>query len=127
MIALDTSARSETLSLLAGQIVRRRDLEAEGCRALNWAILERAMLDYETVMDLKQGLNLSDPAANELDLAEIESWFFDTTLDGPCSLQAVAENIDLEPNWVRRKVREWRDERLAGGTKRLIPPQHAAR
>jgi len=124
-VVTDSSARSETCGVLAGQVVRRRDLENEGCRALNWGILERAMIDLETVWDLRQGVSVTDPSAASLDFAEVEDWFLNTALDGPCSLAMVAENVDLEAGWVRRKISEWKNRRMAGETTlRLIPPQH---
>lgn len=123
-VAVDTPARSETCGLLSGQIARRRDHNVEGCRRLYFSLLKQALIDYEMVMDLKQGLPVSDPGVLDLDPSEVESWIFDESLDGPTSLQALCDNIDIEASWARRKIGEWREKRERGGTERLVPPQH---
>ncbi len=82
------------------------------------------MLDLEAVWDIRQGIPAADQSAADVSFEEITSWFDDGSLDGPCSLAHVAENIDLEPAWILRKVNEWRARRAQGSTERLVPPQH---
>jgi hypothetical protein len=150
--------RGETCSLLQSQTVRRRESYDESLRNFHIAQLERALLDIELCFDWRQNLNMTHPDRGEIDLAEIEGWFFNdrewtwvvldpvppvcgarfqsratasgwyclTPSDGPTSLAALCDVLNITIGYVRRVVGRWRQRRLAGGSARLVPPREGA-
>ncbi len=58
--------------------------------------------------------------------APAPGWYCEVR-DGPCSLEGIASALNLDASYIRRKVRDWRAGRIAGGTERLVPTQHDRR
>jgi hypothetical protein len=56
----------------------------------------------------------------KLRFMEAEEWLYGTGGEGPFSFEAVCETLGIEPGFLRRGLREWRAQQLAGIVRRPL-------
>jgi hypothetical protein len=47
-------------------------------------------------------------------LAEAEAWIADRKGQGPFAFETICETLEINPDWLRESLREWRKQRLSG-------------
>jgi len=47
-------------------------------------------------------------------LAEAEAWIADRKGQGPFAFETICETLEINPDWLREGLREWRKQRLSG-------------
>ena len=86
---------------------RRSNAEMEPERRLAFAILADAVRCFQ--------LNLGSQMRSKMRaFREAELWLFETTQDGPFSLENVCYMPELHPADVRRALRQWQALKIAG-------------
>jgi hypothetical protein len=77
------------------------------------AILEDALRCFQNNADAKGG-------ARKRLFQEAETWLCGEGGEGPFSFETVCETLGIEPQFLRRGLKEWRSQQLAGiSTRRL--------
>ena len=92
---------------------RRDDSTIRPVKKLMMAILEDALRCFQNNADAKGG-----PRKRLFN--EAEQWLIGEGGEGPFSFETVCETLGIEPQFLRRGLRDWRTQQLAGvSTRRL--------
>ena len=92
---------------------RRDDSTIRPVKKLMMAILEDALRCFQNNADAKVG-------ARKRLFQEAETWLCGEGGEGPFSFETVCETLGIEPQFLRRGLKEWRSQQLAGiSTRRL--------
>ena len=86
---------------------RRGEGAIQPLKRLMMAVLEDALRCFQN------GASATGSRRN-LQSMEAEEWFCDTRREGPFSFESVCETLGVESGFLRRRVRQWRDQQLAG-------------
>jgi hypothetical protein len=92
---------------------RRGTSEVEPLRRLMVAMLVDAVRCFQTKFETRQ-------SARRQEFAEVRSWIFSDADDGPFSLRAVCDALEIDPKAIRNGLARWEEERLAGQKPRMI-------
>jgi hypothetical protein len=84
----------------------RRDGGLSSEKRLMIAVLRNALECYQ------QHLLSTDHLGREL-FREAAAWIQSTSRDGLFSFEGIAEQLDLDPGYLRHQLMRWRDRRLA--------------
>jgi hypothetical protein len=90
---------------------RSKALEPE--RRLMLALLTDAVRCYQSGVDTPSGTRTQV-------FAEAENWIFHAPLKTPFSFEDVCNALEIDPAYLRKGLRRWRDQKLAKGDLRLI-------
>src|SRR5229473_6736479 len=92
---------------------RRDDSSIRPVKKLMMAILEDALRCFQNNADAKGG-------PRKRLFSEAEQWLIGEGGEGPFSFETVCETLGIEPQFLRRGLRDWRSQQLAGvSTRRL--------
>jgi len=92
---------------------RRDDSRIRPVKKLMMAILEDALRCFQNNADAKGG-------PRKRLFSEAEQWLIGEGGEGPFSFETVCETLGIEPQFLRRGLRDWRGQQLAGiSTRRL--------
>ena len=92
---------------------RRDDSTIRPVKKLMMAILEDALRCFQNNADAKGG-------PRKRLFSEAEQWLIGEGGEGPFSFETVCETLGIEPQFLRRGLRDWRSQQLAGvSTRRL--------
>ena len=92
---------------------RRDDSTIRPVKKLMMAILEDALRCFQNNSDAKGG-------PRKRLFSEAEQWLIGEGGEGPFSFETVCETLGIEPQFLRRGLRDWRTQQLAGvSTRRL--------
>ena len=92
---------------------RRDDSTIRPVKKLMMAILEDALRCFQNNADAKGG-------PRKRLFSEAEQWLIGEGGEGPFSFETVCETLGIEPQFLRRGLRDWRTQQLAGvSTRRL--------
>ena len=92
---------------------RRDDSAIRPVKKLMMAILEDALRCFQNNADAKGG-------ARKRLFQEAETWLCGEGGEGPFSFETVCETLNIEPQFLRKGLKEWRSQQLAGiSTRRL--------
>jgi hypothetical protein len=92
----------------------RRDGGLSSEKRLMIAVLRNALECYQ------QHLLSNDHLGRELFL-EAAAWIQSTSRDGLFSFEGIAEQLDIDPGYLRRQLGKWRERRLAQASAAGIP------
>ena len=97
---------AERYALLPSQFYGSRPgtSDTEPLRRLMAAMLVDAVRCFRTTFETRQ------PAGRQ-ELAEVRSWIFSDADDGPFSFKAVCEELEMDPQAVRRGLARWAAKR----------------
>lgn len=93
--------------------VRANDLAIRPIKRLMLAVLEDAMRLYQTCASARS-------RARRRMFAEAEAWLLDRDADGPFAFDTICETLGIEPNWLRKGLRQWRIHQLNGANPRPL-------
>jgi hypothetical protein len=86
----------------------RRKVPLEPEKRLMWAILAGAVDCYQKY--------LADPRdKHSEEFSEVESWIMESDSDWFCSFDNVCENLEIDPQYLRRGLLAWKEKQLAAG------------
>jgi hypothetical protein len=95
------------------QFYDSRNSSIRPVKKLMMAILEDALRCFQNNADAKTG-------ARKRLFNEAEQWLCGEGGEGPFSFEVVCETLGIEPQFLRKGLREWRSQQLAGvSTRRL--------
>ena len=113
--------------ILPDQLLTARDVNAEPIRALMIAVLRDAIDCFRKHLldQSRRGRRL---------FREAEAWLMAESEHTPLEFERICEGLDLDPDYVRGRLREWRARQLAQARKaeaalrrRPIPPRGGGR
>ena len=93
---------------------RRDDSTIRPVKKLMMAILEDALRCFQNNADAKGG-------PRKRLFSEAEQWLIGEGGEGPFSFETVCETLGIEPQFLRRGLRDWRTQQLAGISSRRLP------
>src|SRR5208283_1324555 len=93
---------------------RRDDSTIRPVKKLMMAILEDALRYFQNNADAKGG-------PRKRLFSEAEQWLIGEGGEGPFSFETVCETLGIEPQFLRRGLRDWRNQQLAGVATRSAP------
>ena len=92
---------------------RRDDSAMAPVKRLMMAVLEDALRCFQNNADAKSG-------PRKRLFVDAEQWLCGEIGDGPFSFETVCETLGIEPGFLRKGLKEWRNQQLAGiSTRRL--------
>ena len=96
---------------------RRDTLESEPLRRLMSTMLIDAIRCFQTKFKRHQ-------SGRRQEFAEVQSWLFSSRDEGPFSFRAVCDELEIDPEAVRRGLTRWAAEKIAGRKPPMI--QHSS-
>jgi hypothetical protein len=92
---------------------RRDDSAIAPVKRLMMAILEDALRCFQNNADARSG-------PRKRLFSEAEQWLCADKSDGPFSFDTVCETLGIEPQFLRKGLRDWRNQQLAGDSSRRL-------
>lgn len=90
---------------------RHRNSEHESVDLLMAAVLEDAIRVFQTAL-------VRTAAPKRDDFLEAQFWLFEDDSDSPFSLHNICDLLELDPGYIRRRLREWQHTRLCSSNSR---------